>query len=628
MQIDITKIKLIIWDLDDTFWNGTLSEGSISPIQDNITLVKDLTDRGIISSICSKNNYSEAVNKLSELGIIDYFVFKSINWEPKGQRISSLIKDMGLRPINCVFIDDNPVNLNEAKFYSKDLIVAGPEILTEIGNQIHVLSNNDTRHSRLNNYKVLEKKLDAKASFSDNTAFLYDSNTEVEIHSDCIDNIDRIYELIIRTNQLNFTKLRCSKEELLELLTNTSTSSGYVTVKDKFGDYGIVGFYAIRNNRLIHFLFSCRTIGQGVEQYVYAKIGYPELVVVGEVINSVSRIEAPAWINQNKDSQTCKGITKNTSKVLFKGGCDLTNVSTYLNTSNVIEEFTYIGAKRVNNIEHHNHTTNILSFPFLSQTEREQYLADYIFADEQMFDTHLFDKDLSIAFIGTMIEPNLGIYKNKTTGRRIAFGESNHPLTDPAEWENYISGEIFTNDNKFSEEWLQHFSKTHEFLGCLSPEEIVDEYKRVFELMSNDAYLCLLLGSETPFLKETNPNYFGRSEVYKHINRLLRKWAEQNHRILIIDFNDYIHGQNDFTNNINHFERRVYYSAAVAANRLISTITGNKFQRKSKFYLWVKTQIDHIGNTGFFQTRFYSIVNKPYYFIRNLLRKASNTFVK
>ena len=26
-MIDIRSIKLIVWDLDDTFWKGTLSEG-------------------------------------------------------------------------------------------------------------------------------------------------------------------------------------------------------------------------------------------------------------------------------------------------------------------------------------------------------------------------------------------------------------------------------------------------------------------------------------------------------------------------------------------------------------------------------------------------------------------------
>ena len=99
-MIDYSKIKLVIWDLDDTFWKGTLSEGPIVSIAENIQLVRDLTDRGIVNSICSKNDYKPTVQKLKELEVDDLFVFKSIDWTPKGQRISKLIKDMGLRPVN------------------------------------------------------------------------------------------------------------------------------------------------------------------------------------------------------------------------------------------------------------------------------------------------------------------------------------------------------------------------------------------------------------------------------------------------------------------------------------------------------------------------------------------------
>ena len=66
-NLDLSKIKLIIWDLDETFWNGILSEGPITPIQNNITLLKDLTDHGIVNSICSKNDYEQTVSKLNGL---------------------------------------------------------------------------------------------------------------------------------------------------------------------------------------------------------------------------------------------------------------------------------------------------------------------------------------------------------------------------------------------------------------------------------------------------------------------------------------------------------------------------------------------------------------------------------
>lgn len=76
----LSNIKLVIWDLDETFWKGTLSErgGVIVPIAKNIELVRDLTDRGIVNAICSKNDYEPAVMKLREFGVDEFFVFKKL----------------------------------------------------------------------------------------------------------------------------------------------------------------------------------------------------------------------------------------------------------------------------------------------------------------------------------------------------------------------------------------------------------------------------------------------------------------------------------------------------------------------------------------------------------------------
>jgi len=61
------KVKLIVRDLDDTFWNGTLAEGGIKPIDRNLGIVKTLTSRGIIRSICSKNDADQARARLTEM---------------------------------------------------------------------------------------------------------------------------------------------------------------------------------------------------------------------------------------------------------------------------------------------------------------------------------------------------------------------------------------------------------------------------------------------------------------------------------------------------------------------------------------------------------------------------------
>ena len=69
------KVKLVIWDLDETFWRGTLAEEGMTLIEENAGKVRELSRRGIVNSICSKNDYDRVKAKLWSLGIWDYFVF-------------------------------------------------------------------------------------------------------------------------------------------------------------------------------------------------------------------------------------------------------------------------------------------------------------------------------------------------------------------------------------------------------------------------------------------------------------------------------------------------------------------------------------------------------------------------
>lgn len=619
-MIDFSKIKLIIWDLDDTFWKGTLSEGPVSPIQENISLLQTMTDHGIVNSICSKNDNEQTIAKLKELQVDDLFVFKSIDWTPKGQRISKLIKDMGLRPVNCLFLDDNIVNLNEAKFYEKDLMIAEPSIIPDLVAYFSNLPANDLNHKRLKNYQILEQKQQAKEHASDNLEFLFSSDTRVEIKHDCFNYLDRIYELVTRTNQLNYTKVRSSREELEQICKDKSINTGYVEVRDKFGEYGIVGFYAIQNNKCLHFLFSCRTIGQGVEQYVYAMLDHPQLNVVGEVVNPVTTEGAPAWINQATQKNASDfSSEKSHMKVILKGACDLKVMSEYLQTDNVIEEFTYTGKEKGNWIEHQNHSVNYLQWAFLSESEKQELLDDCIFNDEEMFNTAIYNDDIAIIFLSTMIEPNLGIYRRKRDGFKIAFGEYLYPLTDPNNWPLYVKGEIFDAQNKFTEEWLEEFSSKYEYIGYLSPGQILEQAKVLLKKISPHTKVCYMLGSEMPYEKNTQKNYEGRHLVYKAINELFREYAKKEERLLLIDFNEILRGQQDFTNNINHFQRRVYYEIATKANEYIGQQTGERLQQKSKFYLWRKVLIDKIGYTGFFQTKLWHVLRKPYHNLKNLI---------
>lgn len=595
-MIDFSKIKLVIWDLDDTFWQGILSEGEISPIQENCTLVKELSRRGIVNSICSKNDFAPTMRELHKIGVDDFFVFPSIDWTPKGNRIARMIKDMGLRPANCLFIDDNDVNLNEAKYYSKDLMIASPTIISQLSSYVNSLEISDDSCKRLKQYKVLEVKQKAKEEAGDNMAFLYASNTQVELHTDCDKVADRLFEMVHRTNQLNFTKNRCSRVEFNELLSDEDSRCGYATVKDNFGDYGIVGFYAIKDNKLEHFLFSCRTIGQGVEQWVYSTLGCPSLITVEPVVNHVENVLTPPdWINQNNlESGDRKGKTYD-GKIVFKGPCDLEIVSSYLNSSNIVREFTYVGSNQAS-VEHHNHSVNYLTFPFLNEAEKKELLNDCIFNDVDMFSTKMYDSDTVLVFISTLIEGNLGIYRRKKDGYLLAYGEWCYSLTDENNWPLYINNKIYTGENRFTENWLRSFSDKYEYLGRITPTKVVENILSLLNKLPQTTSLCLMLGSEIPYEMNTSYPYQKREEYHQELNAKLKQLAEREKRLYLINFSDYIHSQEDFTNNINHFQRRVYFEVSKSANQIIAQVTGKSIEEKGNFKRYLIDQKGELKN--------------------------------
>jgi hypothetical protein len=63
-------VRVVVWDLDDTFWHGTLSEGGIGEyVREHHNTVIELARRGILSSICSKNDFVAVEQVLRQEGL-------------------------------------------------------------------------------------------------------------------------------------------------------------------------------------------------------------------------------------------------------------------------------------------------------------------------------------------------------------------------------------------------------------------------------------------------------------------------------------------------------------------------------------------------------------------------------
>lgn len=608
-MIDFNKIKLVIWDLDETFWTGVLSEGEVQPSQENIQLVRRLTDIGIVNSICSKNDLEPVKKKLEQFGVLDQFVFLSVNWEPKGGRIKQLISDMQLRPVNVLFIDDNPSNLKEALFYTPDLMTASPHVIPALLQDAMACEKSDRGHKRLQQYRILEEKHAQKACFSSNEDFLYSSNIRVEFGDDCEAQLERIHDLIWRSNQLNFTKVRCSKDELLALFRDSTVECGYIRVQDRFGDYGITGFYALRRNRLLHFCFSCRTLGMGIEQYVYWKLNRPELDIVGDVVSNLAGNEPPNWINHEiTDTKDTSLFTSSgdAHSVLIKGPCDLFQILPYIADHSLIDtEFTYVNKKGVT-IESTGHTTHIVEALRLNEKQKATVIQEVPFADKGIYSARLFDLPYKVVILSILQDANLGVYQRKGTGERIAFAEGYYPITDERNWEGYIKGKYSTSGFKFTLENLTAFRDQYEFIGINSPDQIVDNLRFIRTHLSRDCVLAVMLGGELHYQKNTFPAYENRYLVHKEINAAIRAAAQELH-LELIDVNKYLVDQSSFYDHYNHYIKPVYYQLAGEIVALINRQTGAQIKETSKLKM--------------VQIRLKEALAPLYYKVRKALRK-------
>ena len=583
-MIDIRSIKLIIWDLDDTFWKGTLSEEEPRIIEDNVQLIKDLTDCGIINSICSKNELEPAKKRLLELGVWDLFVFPSINWESKGPQLKDKLDKMALRPVNVLFLDDNPSNLGEARHFLPDIQVAGPETVEDLIRQVRLLEKKDLQHKRLKQYRILEEKDTASKNFSSSEDFLYSSQIQVEIKHDCIEQIQRIHELLLRSNQLNYTKKRIGIEELETIMKDKERDCGYVTVKDRFGDYGIVGFFAMKGNELEHFFFSCRTMGQKIEQWVYAQLGFPHLEVVGEVRTQLNTVECPGWINC---SETYAGNSAYTEahevkcKALFKGPCDLSHSLVYIKGSDRFDtELSYVCDADGRIIDTHNHSVHIEGLYTYSEREKQEIANDCVFIDPAMLDGCFFKKEYDVIFLSTLLESVYQIYKKKGSNLRVVFGGMD--LTDPANWDDYINKRIYVGGNSFTRGFLESFSRKYECLGLTTPDMYIKFLQKCLNWLPEKTYLCLILGTT---------KFHDREDLvqqrHRELNDAIKSFSTKHPRIKYIEIDNCIHDSSDFTGGINHFSSRVYYEIAQEIIGVIQAVTGKKidsFSSKMVFF--------------------------------------------
>lgn len=132
----LENIKLIIWDLDDTFWNGSFSDNTVSIPENRLLILNKLKQSGIISTICSKNNYSEIKDFLIKKKLWNYFEYPQINYTSKVVNICNLLNLYNVTNRNVIFFDDKQSVLKEVKNSYPEMKVYDPSYIETLAKEI------------------------------------------------------------------------------------------------------------------------------------------------------------------------------------------------------------------------------------------------------------------------------------------------------------------------------------------------------------------------------------------------------------------------------------------------------------------------------------------------------------
>lgn len=561
------QVKLVIWDLDETFWSGTLSEGPIAYVQQHHDVVVELTRRGIVNSICSKNTLEDARTVLVEHGAWDWFVFPRIAWEPKGQMIASIIRDMQLRPDNVLFIDDNHLNLEEAKFFSPGLQTGGPERIGSLLELEACRGKNDAQLSRLKQYRLLEQKAaDQNSAAGSNEDFLRSCAITARIGHDCGSHRDRLLELINRTNQLNYTKQRLTAAELDALLADPGLDTGYVQVSDRYGEYGVCGFYALRAGRLEHFLFSCRILNMGVENWLYQKLGCPRIETVGEVVTPFDSSLQIDWITRADDgsppAQAAPAAPGSGPGILVKGGCDLLQIKNYLVRSATFDaEVNYVSAKGV--MVNNSHTEVLKRCAPATLASFGPVIDRLLFFDRDAFSTRFFSSGHTVYIYSVLEDYTRGLYRYRDSDFIIPFDDFTADVTKPGAWDKHLQ----SNDkHRLDREFLDWFSRNFTFLGPITTEAFRENLQWLCGRISRDSLLIVLNGSEVVYTPAPETR---RWEHHRLMNAVVEETLRSQPNARLCDVRPFLRSPGDHRHNIRHYSRKAYFDIAGELNRII-----------------------------------------------------------
>ncbi|CAK8716904.1 N-acetyltransferase domain-containing protein [Candidatus Electronema halotolerans] len=266
------KIKCLVWDLDNTLWNGILLEDSEVTLRDGVQeIIQTLDKRGILQSIASRNEHNHAMSRLEKFGLADYFLYPQINWNSKADNIRTIAEKLNIGIDTFAFIDDQAFEREEVNFSLPEVLCLDAADLVKVPElaRMHPRFITEDSAKRRQMYLSDQRREAVEEEFvGPKEEFLATLNMVLTIAPAQEEDLKRAEELTVRTHQLNTTGDAYSYEELDRFRQSEDHILLIAGLEDKYGTYGKIGLVLIECREQVWtiklLLMSCRVMSRGV----------------------------------------------------------------------------------------------------------------------------------------------------------------------------------------------------------------------------------------------------------------------------------------------------------------------------------------------------------------------------
>ena len=291
--------KCLVLDLDNTLWGGVIGDDGLSGIQigelgtghafsDFQKWLKELKNRGILLTVCSKNNEDTAKEPFEKhpemvLRLEDFSMFVA-NWEDKARNIRTIQQALNIGMESMVFLDDNPFERELVRTMIPEITV--PELPEDPALYLQYLRGLDLFETasysredagRTEQYREKAQRAAFEAAFQSYDDYLEALQMRASAAAFDPFHYPRIAQLTQRSNQFNLRTVRYTEAEIEALAQDDSRIGLYFTLKDKFGDHGLISVVVLEKQPedtlfISEWLMSCRVLKRGMEEFIVDKI--------------------------------------------------------------------------------------------------------------------------------------------------------------------------------------------------------------------------------------------------------------------------------------------------------------------------------------------------------------------